>query len=137
MIEIIEKGKLLKARVKCPECGCVFSFDKRDVLIDSMTYKKYIPCPYCQIRILDWEWMDETAPGFDLLNTELYYYDFSTRVWNILREHDIRTVRDLIQLSLSDFMAFRNWGEGCMKELCVFLDKNNLKLKEDGQDRRR
>ena len=46
MIKIIKKGT--RKIKKCPNCGCEFSYEREDVLIDpGFTKKNHINCPQC------------------------------------------------------------------------------------------
>ena len=48
MIEIIKEGP--KKVIKCPKCGCVFSYEQEDVKSEDYAYKsyrEYVICPQC------------------------------------------------------------------------------------------
>ena len=45
MIKIIKEGT--RKIAKCPNCGCEFSYEKEDVLIDPFTRENNVNCPQC------------------------------------------------------------------------------------------
>ena len=45
MIKIIKEGT--RKIAKCPNCGCEFSYEKEDVLIDPGFTKSHVNCPQC------------------------------------------------------------------------------------------
>ena len=46
MIKIIKEGT--RKIAKCPNCGCEFSYEKEDVLIDPFfTRENNVKCPQC------------------------------------------------------------------------------------------
>lgn len=46
MIKIIKEGTI--KITKCPNCGCEFSYEKEDVLIDQYIMKEnHVNCPQC------------------------------------------------------------------------------------------
>lgn len=48
-MKIIKPGKLTQYEQTCPDCGCVFQYDKQDVCLDYMQDTIY--CPYCNKRL--------------------------------------------------------------------------------------
>lgn len=67
MKKILVQGKPKLFEATCPECGCVFSFIKKDIqeeLVSTSTLsnnqsglnkKKYVTCPCCGEEILSWD----------------------------------------------------------------------------------
>lgn len=55
----------------------------------------------------------------------------SIRAKNLLENGKIITISDLIQLKKSELMKYRNFGVVSLKEVCDFLEENNLKFKEE------
>ena len=46
MIKIIKEGT--RKIAKCPNCGCEFSYEEEDVLIDpGFTKENHVNCPQC------------------------------------------------------------------------------------------
>lgn len=59
MIKIIKRGT--KKEQECEKCGCVFSYDDTDIIVNKQVsysdfrmghYKKYIKCPQCNYIML-------------------------------------------------------------------------------------
>lgn len=52
MLKIIEPGNIF--RIKCPECNCLFQYEKEDTFIDriGMDECEIIECPQCDSKIL-------------------------------------------------------------------------------------
>ena len=45
MIKIIKEGT--RKIAKCPNCGCEFSYEKEDLLRDSIWVENHVNCPQC------------------------------------------------------------------------------------------
>jgi DNA-directed RNA polymerase alpha subunit len=54
----------------------------------------------------------------------------SVRLYNILTNMGITSVKDMIELSINDFMRQRNFGNKCLKELKEIYEYNGLKFVE-------
>lgn len=55
-IVIIKKGtkERTKYRVECPECGCIYEYNKEDMIIDDLSeviVRHYTNCPQCYNRV--------------------------------------------------------------------------------------
>ena len=50
MIKIIKEGT--RKIAKCQNCGCEFSYEKEDVLIDPFTRENNVNCPQCGKEIV-------------------------------------------------------------------------------------
>jgi excisionase family DNA binding protein len=61
-----------------------------------------------------------------VLNTRICDLGLSARVLNCLKIVDIQILADLVQISRSDIMRFRNFGKKSMSELEELLKKHNL-----------
>lgn len=59
-----------------------------------------------------------------------YTLGTSVRLYNILNNMGIKTVKDLIELSINDFMRQRNFGNKCLKELKEVYEFNGIKFVE-------
>ena len=49
MIQIIKKGT--RKIAKCQNCGCEFSYEREDVLVDPIWREKRVNCPQCNKAI--------------------------------------------------------------------------------------
>ncbi len=67
----------------------------------------------------------------ELLNTKLIDINFSVRLFNILKENGIKTLRDIIDLRWNDLFNLRKMGKKTLSELEEYLRENNLKFKGD------
>ena len=54
----------------------------------------------------------------------------SVRLYNILTNMGITSVKDMIELSINDFMRQRNFGKKCLKELKEIYEFNGIKFVE-------
>jgi DNA-directed RNA polymerase alpha subunit len=54
----------------------------------------------------------------------------SVRLYNILTNMGIKSVKDMIELSINDFMRQRNFGNKCLKELKEIYEFNGIKFVE-------
>jgi len=61
------------------------------------------------------------------LATQIEDLNLSTRVEHCLQRHSIRTVRELVELSLNDLLRMRNFGPHCAKELSEKIKAFGLK----------
>lgn len=73
----------------------------------------------------------------DEVSGYIWDLDLSTRCENALCNRGIKTLNQLVKLTVPDLMATRNFGVGCLKEVKSELDKRGLYLgiglkKEDG-----
>jgi len=54
MIKIIEYGT--KTITTCNSCGCIFSYEKEDIIYESnytyKAFKMYINCPQCKEKVV-------------------------------------------------------------------------------------
>jgi len=57
-------------------------------------------------------------------NKSLEDFDFNVRIINALKSQDIRSVGELLQMSLDHFKYFRNFGDISKKEVFQFIEKN-------------
>lgn len=49
MIKIIKEGT--RKIAKCQNCGCEFSYEREDVLVDPIRREKRVNCPQCNKAI--------------------------------------------------------------------------------------
>ena len=54
----------------------------------------------------------------------------SVRLYNILTNMGITSVKDMIELSIRDFTRQRNFGKKCLKELEEIYEYNGIKFVE-------
>jgi DNA-directed RNA polymerase alpha subunit len=54
----------------------------------------------------------------------------SVRLYNVLTNMGIKSVKDMIELSINDFMRQRNFGNKCLKELKDIYEHNGIKFVE-------
>jgi DNA-directed RNA polymerase alpha subunit len=73
----------------------------------------------------------------ELLDKEIWELDTkdcmgtSVRLYNVMRNGmGLKTVRDMIELSVNDFLRQRNFGKKCLKELKEIYDHNGIKFVE-------
>ena len=72
----------------------------------------------------------------EILNKEVWEldtektYGTSVRLNTIFKNMGIKTVRDMLELSIHDFMNQRNFGKKCLEELKEVYDYNGLKFVE-------
>ena len=72
----------------------------------------------------------------NLLNKEVwdletkYTLGTSVRLYNVLHNMGIKTVKDMIELSINDFMNQRNFGKRCLEELKEVYEFNGIKFVE-------
>lgn len=57
-------------------------------------------------------------------------YGTSVRLNTIFKNMGIKTVRDMLELSIHDFINQRNFGKKCLQELKEVYDYNGLKFVE-------
>jgi DNA-directed RNA polymerase alpha subunit len=57
-------------------------------------------------------------------------YGTTVRLNTIFKNMGIKTVRDMIELSINDFISQRNFGKKCLEELKEVYDYNGLKFVE-------
>ena len=51
MIKIIKEGT--RKIAECPNCGCEFSYEEKDVLIDpGFTKESHVNCPQCNKAVI-------------------------------------------------------------------------------------
>ena len=76
--------------------------------------------------------MEEDHPHQDataaLLETPVTDFELSARARNCLKKMDIRTLGDLLRISQSELMAYKNFGEATMQEIKTLLAQNGLRL---------
>lgn len=70
----------------------------------------------------------------ELLNKEVwsletkYTLGTTVRLYNCLTNMGIKTVKDMIELSIHDFMNQRNFGKKCLNELKEVYEFNGIKF---------
>jgi DNA-directed RNA polymerase alpha subunit len=69
-----------------------------------------------------------------LLNKEVWELDSkycsgtTVRLYNVLTNMGIKTVKDMIELSINDFMGQRNFGKKCLHELKEIYEYNGIEF---------
>jgi DNA-directed RNA polymerase subunit alpha len=63
-----------------------------------------------------------------LLETPVTDFELSARARNCLKKMDIRTLGDLLRISQSELMAYKNFGEATMTEIKTLLSHKGLRL---------
>lgn len=72
----------------------------------------------------------------EILNKEVWEldtektYGTTVRLNTIFKNMGIKTVRDMIELSINDFISQRNFGKKCLEELKEVYDYNGIKFVE-------
>lgn len=77
----------------CPHCG------------DHLSDRHYKYCPNCG-QIINWIGYEEGSK--DALNVDIGSLDISIRLYIILKNNNINTIRDLLNTSVLQLLAFRN-----------------------------
>ena len=66
-----------------------------------------------------------------VLDTTLYDMDISVRLFHVMKHGmGIKTIRDMVQLSVNDFTRQRNFGKRCLEELKELYDHYGLQFVE-------
>jgi len=63
-----------------------------------------------------------------VLETPISDFELSVRSRNCLRKMNIRTVGDLMKITESELLSFKNFGETSLKEIKIILSSKNLRL---------
>ena len=63
-----------------------------------------------------------------LLDTPITDFELSVRSRNCLKKMNIRTVGDLMRISETELLSYKNFGETSLKEIKVILSGKNLRL---------
>ncbi len=66
--------------------------------------------------------------GLSMLETPVTDFELSARARNCLKKMDIRTLGDLLRISQSELMAYKNFGEATMQEIKALLASRGLRL---------
>lgn len=69
-----------------------------------------------------------------LLQTNIRDCNFSVRVFNALKNEEVHTLLDLVQVRRSDLMRYRNFGNRSMREIDEYLADKGLALGMDVYD---
>jgi DNA-directed RNA polymerase subunit alpha len=63
-----------------------------------------------------------------LLETPITDFELSVRSRNCLRKMNIRTIGDLLRISETELLAYKNFGETSLREIRAILESKNLRL---------
>jgi len=63
-----------------------------------------------------------------VLETPISDFELSVRSRNCLRKMNIRTIGDLMKITESELLSFKNFGETSLKEIKIILSSKNLRL---------
>jgi DNA-directed RNA polymerase subunit alpha len=63
-----------------------------------------------------------------LLETPITDFELSVRSRNCLRKMNIRTLGDLLRISETELLAYKNFGETSLREIRAILESKNLRL---------
>ncbi len=96
--------------ITCPNCG--HEYDAR---------LHWLVCPQC----------GHETTHTEALGRSIEDLNFSTRIQNCFRSHEIRTIGDLVAKTPFDLMAYRHFGLKCLQEVREALAKEGLELKND------
>jgi len=65
------------------------------------------------------------------LNKSIYDMDISVRLFHVMKNGmGIKTIRDMIHLSVHDYTIQRNFGKRCLEELKEIYEEHGLKFVE-------
>jgi len=70
----------------------------------------------------------------DILDTPITELKLSTRVINALQTHNISTLREILEMSRTEFEEMKNLGKKSIQEIEEVLEKKGYKLKIDSSD---
>ena len=81
------------------------------------------------LKQIEAEVSDKNRTYSDILDRELQNFDFSVRLLNCMKPHDISTVRDLVSIQDgNDLFKLRNFGMRTFNELDLFMRKHHLQF---------
>jgi len=72
-----------------------------------------------------------------LLDTPVTDFELSVRARNCLKKMNIRTLGDLLRISESELLAYKNFGETSLVEIKYMLSQKGLRLGQRSDDARR
>ena len=79
------------------------------------------------------QWLAGRRCGNPALDRGINMMAMSTRLYNVLRNGNVATFRDLTKLDAKDLLRFKNCGKGTVRELESLLPEFGITL---GQDKR-
>jgi len=88
----------------------------------------------CQQMVISEGAEDRVDARTRLLNTPLSEYELSMRARNCLRKMNIRTLGDLIRLSETELLTYKNFGETSLAEVKALLSKKGLRLGQSAEE---
>ena len=81
--------------------------------------------------LINEEFDEEVLHMRQLLKTKLVDLDLSVRALNCLKSAEVETLGQLVTLSKSDLLKFRNFGKKSLTELEYLLESNKLNFEMD------
>jgi len=82
----------------------------------------------CQAMVIDEVGEEQVDARTRLLETALSEFELSVRARNCLKKMNIRTLGELIHLSETELLAYKNFGETSLTEIKALLIRKNLRL---------
>jgi DNA-directed RNA polymerase subunit alpha len=82
----------------------------------------------CLQMVIDETREEQVDARTQLLDTPLSEYELSVRARNCLKKMNIRTVGELIRLTETELLAYKNFGETSLNEIKALLTRKNLRL---------
>jgi len=82
----------------------------------------------CLQMVIDETREERVDARTQLLDTPLSEYELSVRARNCLKKMNIRTLGELIRMTETELLAYKNFGETSLNEIKALLTRKNLRL---------
>jgi DNA-directed RNA polymerase subunit alpha len=82
----------------------------------------------CQQMVIQEAYEEHADARTQLLDMPLSEFELSVRARNCLKKMNIRTVGELIRLTETELLAYKNFGETSLNEIKALLARKNLRL---------
>lgn len=79
-------------------------------------------------QLIDEEWERATEERSAVLDTPISEYELSVRARNCLKKLNIHTLGDILRISETELLAYKNFGETSLSEVKAMLLQKGLKL---------
>ena len=88
----------------------------------------------CLEMVIDESGEDRVDARARLLDTPLSEYELSVRARNCLKKMNIRTLGELVRLTETELLAYKNFGETSLNEIKALLTKKGLRLGQSPEE---
>ena len=75
--------------------------------------------------------MRDHARGIEILDSDIFGFNWSIRAQKCFEAAEIKTVRQLVRMQRADLLKFRNFGKRTLTEIDEFLERKYLKFGMD------